>query len=349
MTARRTLLRSATPRVDARIALAIASIAVGALVAACDPARPQGGDELTIVVQADRRELEAQDKALKDREQAMKAEAGELDKRIKELATSRVAADLEHRRRLDDELARAKGAQDELSRRVVQLQAQKVAIESQRTVLDGSQSSSSSTPVSVREAMVAAREAKLSSREATLAIREADLGAREKLQAQREAAILASRPDPRAADLVPAEAPKASVAGFRVVPTRDAIEGRHRKLLAEMDSRGILVSDLAAEDQPLNAQVHAARRVGDWSTASDLLSDLQKAIARLRVDQGFVEAKMVRLQGQRSNAKLAEGQRGEVEQLLRDVTASYSDGAYEKANRGLNRIAAILDASKASG
>jgi len=327
--------------------LAIALVAAGALLSACDPARPQGGDELTIVVQADRRELEAQDKALKDREQAMKAEAGELDKRIKELATSRVAADLEHRRRLDDELTRAKGAQDELSRRVVQLQAQKVAIESQRTVLDGASSSSSSTPLSVRESMVAAREAKLSSREATLAIREADLGAREKLQSQREAAIAAARPEPRA-DLA-AEAPRASVAGFRAVPTRDAIEGRHRKLLAEMDSRGVLVSDLAAEDQPLNAQVHAARRVGDWSTASDLLSDLQKAVARLQVDQGFVEAKMVRLQGQRTSARLGDSQRGEVEQLLRDVTASYSDGAYEKANRGLNRIAAILDASKASG
>ena len=310
----------------------------------CDPARPQGGDELTIVVQADRRELEAQDKALKDREQSMKAEAGELDKRIKELATSRAAADLEHRRRLDDELSRAKAAQDELSKRVVQLQAQKVAIESQRSVLDAP-GSSPSTPVSVREAMIAAREAKLSSREAGLALREADLGAREKALSQREAAAAIKADLPTATP----EPAKAAVAAYRAVPTRDAIEARHRKLAAEMDSRGILVSDLAAEDQPLNAQIHAARRVGDWSTAGDLLSDLQKAMARVRVDQGFVEAKMVRLQGQRSTARLGEGQRGEVEQLLRDVTASYSDGAYEKANRGLNRIAAILDASKASG
>src|SRR5205085_11514700 len=71
-------------------------------VAACDPARPKpgNGDELTIVVQADRRELEAQEKAIKQREEALKSEQGEIDRRIKELATSRVAADLEHKRRL---------------------------------------------------------------------------------------------------------------------------------------------------------------------------------------------------------------------------------------------------------
>src|SRR5207302_11091618 len=97
--------------------------------------KPSNGDELTIVVQADRRELEAQEKAIKQREEALKSEQGEIDRRIKELATSRVAADLEHKRRLDEELRRAKVEEAELQKRVLILQQQKAAMEVQRTVL----------------------------------------------------------------------------------------------------------------------------------------------------------------------------------------------------------------------
>lgn len=329
-----------------------AAIGAGVLAVACDAPRHQGGspDELTIVVQADRRELEAQETLLKSREAAMKNEAGELDKRIKELASSRTAADLEHRRRLDDELSRAKAAQEELSRRVQVLQQQKISMEVQRSALDGHSSSAGLSSTAVRDAMVAARESRLSNREGSLAAREADLAGREKALLAREARAATERTEAsKAVPAVAIEAAKAVPASLRNVPPRESVEGRHKKLLAEMDGRGILVSDLAAEDQPLNAEIHGARRNGDWSHAADLLGDLSRAMARLRVDQRFVEAKMVRLQGQRATARLGDGQRGEVEALLRDVTSSYSDGQYDKANRGLNRIAAILDASKASG
>jgi hypothetical protein len=58
---------------------------------------------------------------------------------------------------------------------------------------------------------------------------------------------------------------------------------------------------------------------------------------------------MLRLQGARGAARLSEQQRGEVERLLREVTGAYSDGHYEQANKGLNRIAVILDAGTVSG
>ena len=80
-----------------------------------------------------------------------------------------------------------------------------------------------------------------------------------------------------------------------------------------------------------------------------LIGQLTKVMVRLKVDQKFVEQKMIRLQGARGNAKLSDDQRGEVEKLLREVTAAFSDGHYDKANKGLNRIAVILDAGVASG
>jgi hypothetical protein len=51
----------------------------------------------------------------------------------------------------------------------------------------------------------------------------------------------------------------------------------------------------------------------------------------------------------RGQAKLSDDQKTAVEKLLRDVTAAFSDGHYDTANKGLNRIAVILDANAASG
>jgi hypothetical protein len=323
-------------------------LAAAAALVACNPPRPaSNSDELTIVVQADRRELEQQEKALRQREDSLKAEQGELDKRIQELAQGRVAADLDHRRRLDDELRRARAEQDALGRRVQQLHVQKAAVEQQRTQLTSPEERPGATPA-MREAMIAAREAKLSAREGSLAAREAELAAREKALAVKEMQILDRALMQRAAPQV-VNAVAREPASAREVPSRGSVEARHRKLLAELESRGVLVSDLRPEDQPLNAEIYGARRVGDYARAADLLGELHRAVGRLRIDQRFVEQKMVRLQGRRANAHLPDGQRGEVEQILRDVTASYSDGKYDQANRGLNRLAAILDASGASG
>ena len=101
--------------------------------------------------------------------------------------------------------------------------------------------------------------------------------------------------------------------------------------------------------QPFNADIFAARRQGDFPRAWDLLGQLSRVVAKVKVDQRFLEQKMGRLQGARGSARLSEAQRAEVERLLHDVTAAFSDGHYEQANKGLNRIAVILDANVASG
>src|SRR5205814_4028666 len=54
--------------------------------AACDDAREAAPDELTIVVQADRREIEQQEKSLHEREETLQKDKSQLDARISELA-----------------------------------------------------------------------------------------------------------------------------------------------------------------------------------------------------------------------------------------------------------------------
>jgi len=179
----------------------------------------------------------------------------------------------------------------------------------------------------------------MAEREAQVAAHERDVAQRAKDVALREKAVAAFE----------RQGPPPEYRDRKQVPKAALVEEKHKKLLADLDARGILISDLPPEDQPLNAEIFAARRQRDFARAMDLLNDLTKAMAKLRVDQRFVEAKISRLQGARGTAKLSDTQRGEIEKLLKDVTSAFSDARYEQANKGLNRIAVILDAGAASG
>jgi uncharacterized protein (DUF3084 family) len=194
--------------------------------------------------------------------------------------------------------------------------------------------------VASREAKLAEREGQLSQMLKGLDERSKEIAAREKNVALREQAASAIEQAP---------APAADLRDPKSMPRAGAIEKKHAALLADLESRGLLISDLPPEFQTFNADIFAARRLGDAARAWDLLGQLSKALARLKVDHHFVEQKMLRLQGARRTAKLSEPQKNEVEKLLRDVTADFSDGRYQQANKGLNRIAVILDAGATSG
>jgi len=309
-------------------------------IAACDQDKGAAPDELTIVVQGDRREVEQLEKSVREREESLKRDKEQLDQRIADLARGlKAAADAEQRRRLEEELRQSQAQEGQLGLRVSALQAQKVEVEAKKRVVDADMQRAAQAALDARAAAVAAREARAAEREAQIASVERDLAQRSKDVALREKAVAAFE----------RQGPPPEYRDRKVVPKAALVEDKHKKLLADLDARGILISDLPPEDQPLNAEIFVARRQRDFARAMDLLHDLSKAVTKLRVDQRFVEAKITRLQGARGTAKLSEVQRGEVEKLLRDVTSAFSDGRYEQANKGLNRIAVILDAGTASG
>ena len=310
-----------------------------AVLCACDDEKAVP-DELTIIVQADRREVEQQEKALREREEALAKDKSQLDQRISDLAKGlKAAADAEQRRRLEEELRQSQALEGQLGVRVSALQAQKSEVEAKKRVMDVDLARAAQAALDVRAASIAAREAKVAEREAQAAVHDRDLAQRFKDVALREKAVAAFE----------RQGPPPEYRDRKQVPKAALVEEKHKKLLAELDARGILVSDLPPEDQPLNAEIFAARRQRDFARAMDLLNDLVKVVARLRVDQRFVEAKITRLQGARGTARLSDTQRGEIEKLLKDVTSAFSDGRYDQANKGLNRIAVILDAGSASG
>ena len=316
-------------------------------VAACDEAREAAPEELTIVVQGDRREMEQQEKTLHEREESLQKDKAQLDSRIAELARGlKAAADAEQRRRIEEELRSQQDLEGQITVRATALQAQKSEIEAKRQSIDSDVQKAAQAALIARQASVATREAKLAERETQLAQmlkdiegRSKDLAVREKDVALREKAVSAFErqgPPPEYRD--PKSVPRAAV-----------VEKKQKDLLADLDGRGILISDLPPEVQPFNADIFAARRQGDFPRAWDLLNQFSKVVARVKVDQRFVEQKMGRLQKVRGGAKLDDPQRSEVERLLHDVTAAFSDGHYDQANKGLNRIAVILDANAGSG
>ena len=321
-----------------------------ALCAACDDGRQGASDELTIVVQGDRRELEQQEKSLKDREESLKADKAQLEQRISELARGlKAAADATQRRTLEEELRTSQDQAATMAVKETALRAQKSEVEAKKQAMDADSTRAAQSALAAREASAAAREARVSEREATLALRDRELAQREKALAAREVQAAAREESLAALGARNSQQAEHLDRALREVPKAGMVEARHKKVLGEIETRGILVTDLPPEDQPLNADIFSARRQGDFARAWDLVAELSRVVAHLKVDQRFVEQKMVRLQGVRAGAKLSEAQRLEVEKLLREVTAAYSDAHYEQANKVLNRISAILDASSAAG
>jgi hypothetical protein len=308
------------------------------LLAGCDDAKPGGSDELTIVVKGDRRELELQEQALQEREGQLRRDKAALDSQLDELkkGLKTLSSDAEQRRRFDEQLARAQELQKQTALELDTVAAKKSEVGLRKAAIDPPAGEAGQAQQQAREAALTTREAKAAERDEGVSRREREVAARELQLAQREKELADKL-------LASGGAQPAGKGALRELPQLKELEARHKKVLESLAARGVLVSDLPVEDQPLNAEIHAARAQGDAARAADLLKELERAAKAVRLDQRFVEGKMQRLQAQRSRAQLSAERKQEVERLLSEVTSAFSDGRYEQANAALNRIAKLLD------
>ena len=177
----------------------IGALAFLLLAAACDEAREAAPEELTIVVQGDRREMEQQERLLHEREESLHKDKAQLDSRIAELARGlKAAADAEQRRRIEEEMHRQQDLEGQITVRATALQAQKSEMAAKKQSLDSDAQQAAQAALIARQASVATREAKLAERENQLAqmlkdleVRSKDLSGREKDVALREKAVSA--------------------------------------------------------------------------------------------------------------------------------------------------------------
>ncbi len=180
--------------------------------------------------------------------------------------------------------------------------------------------------------------AELERRAAAVTLRERAVELRERAVAEREAKVLEAAAAP-----VPLVAPTAAMPPRAAqAHTAQEAEIAHRRVLNEMEAKGLLPTDLPAEAARLDDQIYAALHGGEYDRALDLSERLGRAVAAVELDQAFLDSKMRRVAGLRSQKKVAPQTATEIDGLLQEVTSLAADGQYGTANRRVNRIAALL-------
>jgi hypothetical protein len=185
-----------------------------------------------------------------------------------------------------------------------------------------------------REGALAVREKDVAKREDRLAQREADLAAREKAQALREKETCGTATTTTIVQQV--EPPKGAKYSKRDV------EPVLQKARKKMNDKGLLASDLPAPAQGLENESLAAMKDGDYGKAKFAADQLYATVDSLKIDKGFISAKINRLNGLVKGKTLDASVKKEVDELFRGATADYVDGRFSAANAKLNKIYALI-------
>jgi hypothetical protein len=184
-----------------------------------------------------------------------------------------------------------------------------------------------------REQSVASREKDVAKREADLADREKAFAEREKAQAKREKDTCGSQVVMAPAKL---ELPKGLHYGAHDV------EPIYKKALKLMDERGILPADLPPGASHLVDDTRDSMKKGDYVRAKYDADQLLATVEEIKIDRGFISAKMSRLASAMHGKKLEGDKRKEVDGLFQEATANYGDGKFPQANSRINKLFAIL-------
>ena len=254
-------------------------------------------------VAADRQALEEKKKAL----QAGGGDAKEVDAEEKALAVREAklnADESEVQRKLDTLLSRYRV---------------------EATTTGAADATRREVQVASREKDLARREASLADRERTLADRERDLAKRERDTCGGTSTIVQTVPIDRGAKY-----------------SRRDVEPILASARRRMAEKGLLASDLPAPAKGLEREATAAMGNGDWGKARFAADQLVATIESVKVDNGFIRAKIDRLNSSLRGSKVGGESQKQVDDLFREATADYGDGKFSAANTKLNRIYGLL-------
>lgn len=123
--------------------------------------------------------------------------------------------------------------------------------------------------------------------------------------------------------------------------TQASVRDQARKIRRKMDNRGILGADLSPAARELERQAQSANKAKDFDQAASYYRQLAVAVDRTNINAEFVEAKMRRINGEIGKRKPP----ARVTGLLNEVSASFTDGRFDKANRKINEIYRIIRGS----
>jgi len=186
--------------------------------------------------------------------------------------------------------------------------------------------------------------AQVTAREARVTEREAAVTAREKEQDKKLAAEIA-----QLRDTVNAKCGGETIVQQITAPpptghsvTKKDVDDRLKHARDVMYKRGILNGDLPGPAQGLEGEASQAAGANDMSKAFALANQLALQVDNIKIDSGFIRAKITRLQAQLKASKVDEGTQSQLADTLTGVMNDFGNGKFDLANQRLNSLAQKL-------
>jgi hypothetical protein len=307
-----------------------------------------GSEDLTVVVEADKSRILAEEATLNRKRASVEAERERLERereRITQQLSSLSKKDRKARYKLEAEQKRLASDQKQLRDQERGFLAERAKLDKEKTELleriaRVAGSRRDGLTLEQREARVQEREKNLRQFEKQLDEQRKELSnLRKDLQAAVEElrAAISTMGGPSRTVVVNASSGGPTASRAQVIRLQSQIK-------TKMRAKGILEADLppAAHDY----QEAATRSIAgkDWSSAYESLTQVATIVSNIKIDHAFVQAKFRRINKSYEGKMktLAEKNKKAVLALLDDVSDSFSDGRYDRANRKINQIHSLL-------
>lgn len=183
---------------------------------------------------------------------------------------------------------------------------------------------------------VTRREAGIAKRERELARRENDIATREAAVSKREEGLASKWKDSCVVGTSETIVKTVDIKGSSY--TKKDVEPLLRRARRAMSKKGLLASDLPEQARGLEKEANNGMKDGDYGRARLAASQLVSTVRAIKIDKGFIAAKIQRLSRRMKGKSL----RKQTEGLFREATSLYGDAKFARANGKLNKIYSSL-------
>lgn len=296
-------------------------------------------------------DLQSSSKNLASEQAKLERERAEAEEKLKSISQADKAS-----------RAKAEAVQASITEQERLLRSRQAELENARAQLDKDKTAlltravKPAAPVSQPEAnssTVRAREEAVAKREAFLAAREKEVAAREATAAQSmaelKALMEALRNDVSELKNTPQALPQPSAPIAGPAVTKAQVLRSVRAIRQKMAVKGMLIEDLPQGMQTFVQVANQASGGREAQSAQNLCDRVAQSVDATPINHAFVEGKMARINrtlGAHS-AKLDGTNQKKVQDLLSEATDAFSDGRYDRANKKINQICALLPGSEA--
>jgi chromosome segregation ATPase len=319
------------------------SLALSGCPSAEDASEDDSVEDLTIVVEADKSRILQEEESLEEKRATVEEQADRLAKDRKDLQ-SRLASlskkDKKQRAKLEADAKRLEAEEKKARDKMRSVESERAKLEREKTeLLERISNMAGGRGAGNAETAQLRNDVRSLSRKVDGLQAEVDKLSKDSETRHEE--LLAALRAGGATRTVMVSAPAAPA---RQNLTRAQVAKLQRQVKSRMESKGILNADLPPMARDLEKNGKSAMSAKDYSGAHESFSQLGAIVDGIKVDHAFVQAKFARINNAYNDkvSKLDGKKRQRVLALLDDVSDSFSDGRFDRANRKINQIHSLL-------